>query len=88
VVAADRHLPSPPAETWLLILGPLQTYAPSGAPQRIAVPGERYRVIAQDGGWAFAIGETDPPSRAVWIELDPLVQLLGGDGSPTEPLPT
>ena len=35
-----------------------------------AAPGEWYRVVLQEGGWALTVWEGDPPDMTVWIQLD------------------
>jgi hypothetical protein len=41
----------------------------------IASPGEWYRVLDQDEGWALTVWEFDPPDATVWIELDGRVEV-------------
>jgi hypothetical protein len=40
-----------------------------------AQPGEFYYVVQQEAGWALAVWEGDPPSFAVWIEVDQRVSV-------------
>jgi hypothetical protein len=62
--------PLPPPDYWLQILAPTEAYTPTDALAWVASPGEWYRQISQDGGWALAYWEGDSPSAAVWIQLD------------------
>ena len=59
-----------PAEDWLLILRPVQTYALNMEPLWIAEPGDWYRVALTEGGHALALWEYDADQWAVWIPLD------------------
>ncbi len=71
--------PAPPvaAELWLSILEPTPVYSDAGEVLWVAEPGEWYRVLSQDAGWALVVWENDPAELAVWIELDGRVQLSG-----------
>ena len=66
----ERRVPAAAPESWILVLGPTQTYSSPSQPRWIAMPGERYRVVSQDSGWVLAIWEGDPPNWPVWLELD------------------
>jgi len=75
-------IPAPPAppvavELWLSIVEATPVYSDAGDVLWVAEPGEWYRVLSQDAGWALAVWENDPPELAVWIELDARVQLSG-----------
>jgi hypothetical protein len=45
-------------------------------PLYLAQPGEWYRVTMEEGDWALAYWDGDPPDRLVWIQVGPGVQLL------------
>jgi hypothetical protein len=65
---ADRPIPRP--QLWLVVFAPTQTYSVTNDPLWVALPGEWYRVVRQETGWALAIWELDPPEWSVWIPLD------------------
>jgi hypothetical protein len=81
LVGGARKLPAPPPDAWLVVQGPSQTYSMAGTPQWIAGPGERYRVIKQEQGWALVIWEGDLPSAMEWIQIDSRVQITTSDGT-------
>jgi hypothetical protein len=62
--------PEPPRELWLVVVGETSAYSTTDQPLWTAAPGEWYRLLAQEGGWALALWEGDPPEWTVWIELD------------------
>ena len=75
-------IPAPPAppvavELWLSIVEATPVYSDAGDVLWVAEPGEWYRVISQDAGWALAVRENDPAELAVWIEVDGRVQVSG-----------
>jgi hypothetical protein len=82
VSVLDRPIPPAPAVLWLQVVAPTQTYSTTDDPLWIAQPGEWYRVIDQDAGWALAVYETDPPDYVVWIQVDERVQLTTATGTP------
>jgi hypothetical protein len=59
-----------PVEDWLLILVPTQTYAVDMEPMRMAMPGDWYRVMLTEEGYALAVWEDDPAAQPVWIQMD------------------
>jgi hypothetical protein len=63
-------------DLWLVVFAPTQTYSITDEPLWTAEPGEWYRVLEQDEGWALAVWEHDPPEWTVWIEIDGRVQLV------------
>lgn len=79
VVPVPLPTPVPPAprapELWLSVLEPTPAYSMTDDVLWIASPGEWYRVLDQDAGWALAVWEFDPPSLTVWIELDGRVEV-------------
>jgi len=82
-VSARRVPPiASPLQPWLTVLAATQVYSPSGAPQRIALAGERFLVVSSDGSWALSMPEGGPPSGAGWIEVDSRVDVS------MRPLPT
>jgi plastocyanin len=68
--------PTPRApELWLSILEGTPAYSMTDDLLWTASPGEWYRVLDQDGGWALTVWEFDPPSLTVWNELDGRVEV-------------
>lgn len=67
--------PPPVAELWLVVFAPTQAYSVTDDPLWVSQPGEWYRILLEESGWALAVWESDPPEWAVWIELDQRVQL-------------
>jgi hypothetical protein len=67
--------PIPPGDLWAQILAPTEAYTPTDQLAWIAQPGEWYRVLTQEGNWVLAHWEGDPPTNAVWIQVDGRVQL-------------
>jgi hypothetical protein len=55
---------------WLLILDSTPAYSMTDEVLWVAAPDEWYWLISEEGGWALAAWEFDPPEAAVWIELD------------------
>ncbi len=76
-VPAPTLVPAPPRvpELWFQVLEPTPAYSSTDEVLWIAAPGEWYRVLDQDAGWALALWEFDPPDALVWIELDGRVEL-------------
>ena len=58
------------AERWLVVYAPTPAYSITDELLWTAAPGEWYRVLMQEGGWALAFWEGDPPEWSVWIEVD------------------
>jgi len=81
VSVLNRPIPPAPAALWLQVLAPTQTYSTTDDPLWIAQPGEWYKVVDQDAGWALAVYETDPPDYVVWIPIDQRVQLTTATGT-------
>jgi len=68
--------PTPRApELWLAVLEATPAYSMTDDVLWIASPGEWYRVLDQDAGWALAVWEFDPPDLTVWMELDGRVEV-------------
>lgn len=67
--------PPPPQELWLVIFAPTPAYSVADDLLWIAEPGEWYRVVDSESGWALAVWEQDPPEWTAWIEIDGRVQL-------------
>lgn len=72
---APTPLPPAPPELWLSVLEATPAYSMTDDVLWIASPGEWYRVLDQDAGWALAVWELDPPNLTVWIELDGRVEV-------------
>jgi hypothetical protein len=62
--------PPPPPQPWLVVFADTTAYSVTDDPMWTAAPGEWYRVVREEGGWALAIWEGDPPEYSVWIQLD------------------
>jgi hypothetical protein len=60
---------------WLHVEVPSQAYWPDDSPAWTALPGEAYRVVLDQDGWALAFAEGGPPEHQVWIKLDPWVKI-------------
>jgi plastocyanin len=68
--------PAPRApELWLSVLEATPAYSMTDDILWIASPGEWYRILDQDAGWALTVWEFDPPDLTVWIELDGRVEV-------------
>jgi hypothetical protein len=63
---------------WLVVLVPTQVFSNNNEPLWVAQPGEWYRLLDQQTGWALAAWESDPPDMAVWVQLDENVGLSVG----------
>lgn len=68
--------PVPPTEQWLVVFAPTPAYSMTDDVLWTAAPGEWYRVVVQEGGWALAVWEGDSPEWVVWIELDDRVTAI------------
>jgi hypothetical protein len=76
----DRADPRIASELWLVSHESTEAY--SAASMQLVwmtSPGEWYRVLQTDGGWALAVYETDPLSASVWIPIDARVELAPPD---------
>jgi hypothetical protein len=60
---------------WLQVEVPSQAYWPDDTPAWTALPGEVYRIVIEEDGWALAFAEGGPPQHQVWIKLDPWVTI-------------
>lgn len=64
-----------PPQSWLVAHNPTQAYSITDDALWVAQPGEWYRLIKEEGGWALAVWEFDDPYWAIWIRLDERVAL-------------
>ena len=62
--------PPPPPQQWLVVFADTPAYSVTDDVLWTAAPGEWYRVVLQEGGWALTVWEGDPPDMTVWIQLD------------------
>lgn len=61
-----------------MVFAPTPAYSLLDEVLWIAAPGEWYRLLTQEGGWALAVWEGDSPEWVVWIELDDRVLSTAG----------
>jgi len=66
----------PPKEQWLAVFAPTPAYSITDEVLWTTAPGEWYRVLIQEGRWALAVWESDPPEWIVWIEVDERVAAI------------
>jgi len=64
-----------PRYRWIQVLDDTQTFTDAGEPLGAAASGEWYRVLRQEGPWALAFWELDPPDSAIWIVVDDRVRV-------------
>ena len=70
---APTSTPPPSApikEDWLLILAPTEVYSLDMELLWMAQPGDRYRLLLVEDGYALAIWEPDANQWATWLEMD------------------